>query len=154
MSTVPAQRITDFVDEMGDVLHGLRADVDQKRDKSDPTGPAYLTAAEAIVSGQLVGVIAGQAVGYDVSKRNHAYTLVGIAQTSAQTGSQVEIATGPNVHITSWGLTPGATYRAGLSGQLITGNEASGATFSQVIGRATTADDFIFRPQFVINKPV
>lgn len=117
-----------------------------------PNESIFYPAGENLFAGQAIALIGGLAMRYDASQSNHKYTLVGIALNSALTGTVLAIATGPTVTVPGWGLTPGATYRAGLAGRLLTGSSDPAAVFSQIIGRAVSENEFVFTPQLIISK--
>ncbi len=115
-----------------------------------PNDSVFYPAGESIIAGQLIALIGGKAYRYDVGQRAHAYTLIGIALNSSLTAGVLAIGTGPTVIVPGWGLTPGATYRAGRDGRLMIGTADPDASFSQIIGRAVSSQQLVFTPQLII----
>lgn len=118
-----------------------------------PNESIFYPAGESLFAGQAIALIGGQAMRYDASQASHKYALIGIALSSVLPGTVLAIATGPTVIVPGWGLTPGATYRAGVAGRLVTGSPDPAAVFSQIIGRAVSENEFVFSPQIIISKP-
>lgn len=98
--------------------------------------------------GTVIGLTeATGAVLYDASQPDDEQALYGIAMTSAPAGQQVKVFQTPGgvLTIPNWGLIAGQTYFAGPNGTLVTSD--AGLYFSQILGRAITADSLLYQPE-------
>lgn len=116
---------------------------------SQPEGQITALADSNILVGQLVAKSATGLYPYSAASLAHRHALLGVALSSASAGAVVRVQTEGQATIPGWGLVPATTYRAGANGLLAT--TTTGLAFSQIIGRAITADSLLFLPQSIIK---
>ncbi|OWP62902.1 hypothetical protein CDA63_11835 [Hymenobacter amundsenii] len=116
---------------------------------AQPEGQVTVLADVAILVGQLVARSATGIYPYSAANLAHRHALLGVALSSASAGTAVRVQTEGLATIPGWGLVTGTTYRAGNGGALATAS--AGLAFSQIIGRAVTADSLLFQPQSIIK---
>jgi hypothetical protein len=113
-----------------------------------PVLPQFVMVSMNIPLGTVLGLTeATGAVLYDATLPDDEQALYGIAMTSAPAGQQVKVFQTPGglLTIPNWGLIPGQTYFAGPNGTLVTTDK--GLYFSQILGRAITADSLLYQPE-------
>lgn len=114
------------------------------------TGPGFVAtaiAANNVIGGTLVARIADGVLPYDATNLAHRYLLFGVALNSALPGGMVSVQRGGYVTYPGLTLTPGMVLVAGANGQITTTTD--GLAFSQVIGKAISADEFIYQVEDV-----
>ena len=104
-----------------------------------------INAATLLVAGRLVALIKGNYVPYDAANRAHAGSLFGLALTTGNASQLVQVRREGTALIVGLGLSPDADYFAGAQGQLV--QDPAGLAFSQLIGRAASADQLLYAPQ-------
>lgn len=115
------------------------------------TGPGFVAsaiAAAAIIGGMLVARVDSGVVPYSAGSLDLAHLLFGVALNNALAGGQVSVQRGGYILYPGLGLVPGQTLFAGTNGGF-TGN-SRGQAFSQVVGRAISADEFMYQPESLI----
>lgn len=116
-----------------------------------PVLPSFVPVAMPIPIGSVLGYTETTgAVLYDATLSDEGQALFGISTTSAPAGQQVQVFQqhGSTLTIPNWGLLAGHTYFAGPKGTLVTSDQ--GLFFSQIIGRAITADTFLYQPEDLV----